>query len=1305
MSMKKCLALCVVIILVTSVFGTAIGTGVDVEDESFSSGSFAGEDAIEIHDWYDLDEVRNNLSGDYVLMNDLDEETDGYDELVDTGDGWEPIGGEDNPFKGNFDGQNHQIRSLFIDRPDETYVGLFGMTEGDSLFKNIEMVDVNITAGNEVGSLAAVMEGEIIDSHVSGQVTGDDQAVGGLVGVIEGNLSSSSSSVDVQGGKEPGGLAGAVLGEVSDSYATGDVEGYWPGGLAGAVLGDVSDSYATGNVTGYKYVGGLVGSMWGNITNSHATGDLGRLDYEGNYMGGLVGSLKGNATESYATGDIKGRREAGGLIGSCTGSISNSYAKGDVEGYKNVGGLIGEIAGDIENSHSSGNVTGTSNYVGGLVGSTYGNISDSHAEGDVHGSSNIGGLIGGMGGNVEQTYATGDVRGNRRTGGLIGWSKGEVENSHSAGNVTGDSYYVGGLVGDSEGNISNSHTTGDVTGFNREVGGLAGRLEGYVKNSYTTGEVWGEHQTGGVVGRNYGLIEWSFFKGEVQGRSSLGGVVGDNKGVIGRSFSEGNIRGYSGLGGIVGVNDGEVQNSYSNVREVSGETRIGGAIGINSGSVKNSYSVGEINDVETKLGGIEIHPIMIDGYNSTIVVCDDIRENGTAYYRGSERPTQDGDGTLPPEEDYDEHFVVSVYNQNDEPMEEVKIRAQGAEVDSQDETNSTGHAKLSLDGCKLHSHEYASLIEIETITENITLINPFGVQRDEIPSSNMNKEMFDNKEYMKTNSPIGGLIGEDDEGKVEDSFWDIETTGQQHSAGGTGKTTAEMKDVATYTDTETEGLEEPWDFVDDPYDDGGDKDIWDIDEETNDGYPYLTWEDEEEIPDEYELTVHIEGEGTVEVDGQEVYDGWIGEFGDEEVELVADADDGWAFDGWTGDYEGHESVVEITMEEDKEITAHFTDVDEIPDLFLEEYSFTNSAPSTLHRILEFIDLYDLQLSGEFEAEFSDPDMIDSAELELELEYFKPIEGGWESPRETYHETQYFNLEKEGDEWLCEIEVGSWYPGGPLALLVSILTKEHWVPGWVIPVIGIEQVYTGAEITEIEVNTIDGQKEVMEVEESIKTSHEKAWEAYKEDNNEIVMMGSPATVMIESEEGRLGSDGDETYEEIDGYYSGMDSEVQLIGLPTPGKDYDVSIYGTEDGEYNLNVGSIREGDYEEIIMEENEEISEGEEKNWEINTPDDLEDEDEVDWLPYMGIGIIALIVLVIAVILINKRGKSESSREEEYYQRQSTSRNQSSRVPQQPKGPPAQETSEQSLCPHCGNRMRYIEEYESWYCDSCQEYK
>lgn len=69
---------------------------------------------------------------------------------------------------------------------------------------------------------------------------------------------------------------------------------------------------------------------------------------------------------------------------------------------------------------------------------------------------------------------------------------------------------------------------------------------------------------------------------------------------------------------------------------------------------------------------------------------------------------------------------------------------------------------------------------------------------------------------------IGGLIGYRWTGIIQNSFWDTETSGQTTSAGGTGKTTTEMKTLSTYADV-------GWDFTS----------VWNIKETYNDGYPFL----------------------------------------------------------------------------------------------------------------------------------------------------------------------------------------------------------------------------------------------------------------------------------------------------------------------------------------------------------------------------------------------------------------------------------------------------------------------------------
>jgi len=73
-----------------------------------------------------------------------------------------------------------------------------------------------------------------------------------------------------------------------------------------------------------------------------------------------------------------------------------------------------------------------------------------------------------------------------------------------------------------------------------------------------------------------------------------------------------------------------------------------------------------------------------------------------------------------------------------------------------------------------------------------------------------------------------------------------------------------------------------------------------------------------ESPECYTLTIQTEGQGTTDPEP--------GEYrilATEDVEIEAIPDSGWYFSEWTGDYEGTDSVITVTMDSDKVITANF----------------------------------------------------------------------------------------------------------------------------------------------------------------------------------------------------------------------------------------------------------------------------------------------------------------------------------------------------------------------------------------------
>jgi hypothetical protein len=208
---------------------------------------------------------------------------------------WTPIGNENNPFTGVFDGNNQIISDLSNPANPPTGAaspfGLFGVIGGNAIVKNVNLVDVDIylPGGIGIGSLVGVVEVGIVENNsVTGEVFGDT-FVGGLVGVNEGIVRNSFANIETTGSNIVGGLVGFNEGTIQNSYAIGIVSGdAGVGGLVGENFegGIVQNSYATGNVSGTSDdIGGLVGLNEGTVQNSFATGNV-----EGyNYVGGLVG--------------------------------------------------------------------------------------------------------------------------------------------------------------------------------------------------------------------------------------------------------------------------------------------------------------------------------------------------------------------------------------------------------------------------------------------------------------------------------------------------------------------------------------------------------------------------------------------------------------------------------------------------------------------------------------------------------------------------------------------------------------------------------------------------------------------------------------------------------------------------------------------------------------------------------------------------------------------------------------------------------------------------------------------------------
>ena len=315
----------------------------------FEGGSGTVDDPYQVINFSQLNEIRNYRNDHFILINNINASGTA---TSNSGLGFVPIGDEDEPFTGSFDGGGFTISDLTINRPLERYFGFFGYIEGT--LSNVILVDVNITGDERVGALAGLNLGRIEDSQVDGTVNGDTQ-IGGIAGINEGVIERTTADVDVNGESNVGGLVGNNDNEVTDSHSIGNVTGtsFRTGGLAAENTGFIQRSSATGNVSGDDFTGGLVGwnRLSGEIRASFASGNVTGDER----VGGLVGRNDGGnplISKSYATGNVTGNEAAGGLVGtSIGGAITESYSAGIVTGVVESGGFAGRSSTTITLSY------------------------------------------------------------------------------------------------------------------------------------------------------------------------------------------------------------------------------------------------------------------------------------------------------------------------------------------------------------------------------------------------------------------------------------------------------------------------------------------------------------------------------------------------------------------------------------------------------------------------------------------------------------------------------------------------------------------------------------------------------------------------------------------------------------------------------------------------------------------------------------------------------------------------------------------------------------------------------------------
>ncbi len=698
------------------------------------------------------------------------------------------------------------------------------------------------------GLLGYNNNGVISRCHASGNVNGYSRAGGLMGGGMGGIISHSWASGDVTGLELVGGLAGTSV-YVENSYATGDVHGDVQniGGLVGYNTGEVLGSYATGNTSGPQYVGGLVGWNRGSVENSYATGDV---DSDGSRVGGLVGrNHEGSISSSFATGDVVGYWMVGGLVGDNTATVETSYATGHVleTGGTSAGGLVGQNnGGTVRYSYSAGMVNGTTR-VGGLVGITTSTISNSYSTAVVQGGAHVGGLVGRNDGFVTDSYSSGPVSGDFALGGLIGSATGGVLGGFWDNETSGQTVSAGGIGKNTTDMMTLDTFLNEDWDFDETWWMLDGETRPFLRMEWST-TIKNSHQLQLMMmdlNAHYELA-WDLDLSGIRVPAKMWGTdAGEGAGFvpIGTEAER-----------FLGTFDGRYNNIiglYIN-RPHSDDQGLFGHIGNNVAS--------------TAVRNVALTDAEVTGAVGTGTLIGRVTGNANIHIENcyATGGSVTGDGST--------GGLIGAHNGYRETsggMDNPVLRYSFANVSVHSSGLGDGDRYGGLVGCSRqgtisNSYAWGSV----TVSQGEKIGGLVGCMDF---SGEVNRSYFTGVVAVTDSISYGGLVGNlegegNNPGIVIHSFWDVDTSGQNESAGGTGRNTTEMKTRSTFTDV-------GWNFVD----------IWWIKE--NITYPLLWWQ-----PDPHPLAptvvLLVPNGGEQWLAGTEEYISWTTVKGDVPVDHV-----------------------------------------------------------------------------------------------------------------------------------------------------------------------------------------------------------------------------------------------------------------------------------------------------------------------------------------------------------------------------------------------------------------------------------
>ena len=541
-----------------------------------------------------------------------------------TGSDQNPIGTEDNAFKGKFDGLDNSIFGLSIDNSDNSKgnaTGLFGFTDG-AIMGNVTLIagtdGISVQGGDNTGAFI----GHAVNTTVKGvnstlKVSGKNN-VGGIIGYAKDDTGRTYSFADASGSVQP------------DSRSS-----------------ELSNLTNTGNVSGVSNVGGLVGYMdGGKLSNdeenraqykgSYNLGKITGIDNGSNNIGGLIGKAENatvggtkNTLINYNT--VEGGYNVGGIVGSISNTtVDNASNEGIIKanGYTtdsyiyhtdyqkddwqnnnsalagthkaevraaNVGGIVGSSAGSelkdvtnkadvssalVKKTTGKNDPTGFDHYAAGNVGGIVGRAEDSNitnadnVESNIRGAMNVGGIAGYFGATDVKNENKKDYRilNAINNGGDIMATGGiKSDGSSFAYEITRSDYdpyqdkekYITGNIGGIAGYLYGAPVRIEAGGNRGDVH-TAADMSKLTAQAANVGGIVGKIDMPKATGSDGNVLTDKERLDIIKGDTSAAGNSGYANAVVSSSYNTGNVKGYANIGGIGGfAYNGSIADSYN----------------------------------------------------------------------------------------------------------------------------------------------------------------------------------------------------------------------------------------------------------------------------------------------------------------------------------------------------------------------------------------------------------------------------------------------------------------------------------------------------------------------------------------------------------------------------------------------------------------------------------------------------------------------------------------------------------------------------------------------------------------------